>query len=211
MPLDNERLVVEPTYPNAKALMAMGGEHPGRPKSEDKEDPDLVGARIRNRWWSVERRSHIIIIEKADGSIDWGIEPGMHHFSFDLTTLGCMDAWGVEQESAAVRTFAELVSHRQFKQYMLTGMFLETSKRSGVCYMFRRLKPTVAMTTKKGWSMHILCCLCMHPIAYYQGSWAGAMCPTDDVIAHLMMMRADEAMLWKRSSQHPAWTPQAGL
>jgi hypothetical protein len=51
----------------------------------------------------------------------------------------------------------------------------------------------------------------MHPIAYYEGSWAGAMCPTDDVIAHLMLMRGDEPMFWKRSSQHPATSPAAGL
>lgn len=51
----------------------------------------------------------------------------------------------------------------------------------------------------------------MHPIAYYADSWAGAMCPTDDVIAHLMMMRGDEAMLWKRCNHHPAWHPGAGL
>jgi hypothetical protein len=51
----------------------------------------------------------------------------------------------------------------------------------------------------------------MHPIAYYHGSWAGAMCPTDDVIAHLSLMRGDEAMFWKRSTQHPAYRPEAGL
>ena len=59
--------------------------------------------------------------------------------------------------------------------------------------------------------MKILACLCMHPIAYYAGSWAGAMCPTDDVIAHLSLMRADEHMFWKRSNQHPPYRPEAGL
>jgi hypothetical protein len=37
------------------------------------------------------------------------------------------------------------------------------------------------------------------------------MCPTDDVIAHLQLMRGDERMFWKRSNQHPSWRPEAGL
>lgn len=59
--------------------------------------------------------------------------------------------------------------------------------------------------------MRILCCLCMRPIAYYADSWAGAMCPTDDVIAHLALMRGDEAMFWRRCNQHPPYRPEAGL
>lgn len=40
---------------------------------------------------------------------------------------------------------------------------------------------------------------------------AGAMCPTDDVIAHLSLMRGDEKMFWRRCNQHPAYRPEAGL
>ena len=94
------------------------------------------------------------------------------------------------------------------KQYLLTGMFLETSKRSGVHYLFRRLRPTVAISPS---STKILCTLCLHPIGYYAESWAGAMCPTDDVVAHLMLMRADEPMFWRRANQHAPWRPEAGL
>jgi len=203
LPLDGESLVVEPTYPNAQALMAMCGR-----KAE--EDPISQKWRLRARFWSTHKSSEILILEDAEGRIDCGIVPGIHHLDYDLRTLGCADAWGIEQESNAVRTLASLVSHRQFKQYMLTGSFLESSKRSHVTYLFRRLKPTVAIAARGG-KMKILCCLCQHPIAYYQGSWAGAMCPTDDVIAHLSLMRGDEALYWKRSTQHPAWRPEAGL
>ena len=107
-------------------------------------------------------------------------------------------------------TLAGMLRHNQFKKYLLTGSFIESSKRSGVVYMFRKLRPTVAITLRKG-EPKILCALCMHPIAYYQDSWAGAMCPTDDVIAHLMMMRGDEPMLWRRSNQHAAHRSEAGL
>lgn len=205
MPLDGQELVIEPSYPNAEGLMSIGRKAP-------QEDD---GWRLRNSWYSRSRRAEILIMEK-EGRIDWGLLPAFHHIGYDLATLGCADAWGIEQEGAAVKLLAGLVSHRQFKHYMLTGMFIETSKRSGVVYMFRRLKPTIALAAHPGLpeAKHgatILCALCQHPIAYYKGSWAGAMVPTDDVVAHLMMMRGDEAMFWRRSNQHPPYRPEAGL
>lgn len=30
-------------------------------------------------------------------------------------------------------------------------------------------------------------------------------------IAHLMLMRGDEHLYWRRCNQHPVWVPQAGL
>lgn len=205
MPLDGEHLVIEPSFPNAEALMSTY-DKPDRPTEDE-------GWKVRNRWYSHQHRCDIVLFEK-DGKIEWGKLPAFHHISHTLATLGCADAWGIEQEGKAVDLLGKLVSHRKFKQYLLTGMFLERSKRSGVTYLFRRLKPTVAIAahrTAPGGSMCILASLCMHPIAYYAGSWAGAMCPTDDVIAHLMLMRADEHMFWKRCNQHPAYRPEAGL
>lgn len=204
MPLDGERLVVEPRYPNAEAFMRMGGDDappPGRRLAAD--------AKHRNTFWSSHLRSDVVIVESGS-SVTWGLVPGANHLRHDLRTLGCSEAWGIEQESNALATLSGLVKHRAMKQYLLTGMFLESSPRSGVTYLFRKLKPTVAIHTVKG-EAKILCALCMHPIAYYAGSWAGAMCPTDDVIAHLMLMRGDERMFWARANQHPAWVPEAGL
>ena len=124
--------------------------------------------------------------------------------------MGCSDVWGIEQEHNAVQLLGTLIRHRQLKQYLLTGMFLERSERSGVHYCFRRLRPTIACREHEG-QMRILAALCLHPIGYYEGTWSGAMCPTEDVIGHLMLMRGDEHMLWKRSNQIAPWQPQAGL
>lgn len=208
MPLDGERLVIEPTYPNAAALMALCGEH-----EDERREPvaELVGARLRNRFWSDKKRSEVLIFDRADGKVDWGIVPGANHLTHDLKTLGCSEAWGIEQESIALDLLGSLLEHRRFKQYLMTGSFLESSKRSGVTYMFRRLKPTVAIATKGPRGVRIMCALCMHPIGHYANSWAGAMTPTDDVVAHLMLMRGDEPLFWKRSTQHPAWRPEAGV
>lgn len=203
IPLSGERLIVEPTYPKAKELMEIGQE----PVKDD-------GWRMRNSWYSQHHRCEIILMER-DGKIDWGKLPAFHHLKYDLTTLGCSEVWGIEQEGRAVQLLGQMLRHRQFKQYLITGMFLERSKRSGVTYLFRRLKPTIALAANSGLAergnMRILAALCMHPIAYYEGSWAGAMVPTDDVIAHLSLMRGDEHMFWKRCNQHPPYRPEAGL
>lgn len=204
MPLEDERLVIEPTYPWADALSGMGG----RRASEEEVEDD--GWRLRNRWYSDRRRCDIFIMER-EGKVDWGRLPAFHSLAHALSTLGCQDAWGIEQEGNATKLLGRMLRHRQFKQYLLTGMFLEKSARSGVTYLFRRLRPTVAIKAGADGKMRILAALCMHPIAYYAESWAGAMCPTDDLIAHLALMRGDEAMFWRRSNQHPPYRPEAGL
>lgn len=201
MPLDGESLVIEPSY-KFSALAKIG-------EASAESEGEFDGAKLRNRFHSSIKGRDVYVFEQ-DGRIEWGTDTVVNHANMELKTLGCADAWGIEQESRAVNLLASLVTHRAFKQYMLTGMFLESSQKSGVAYLFRRLRPTLALSMR-GEAVTILCALCMHPIAYYGGSWAGAMCPTDDVIAHLMLMRGDEAMFWRRCNQHPAWRPEAGL
>lgn len=196
MPMEGEELVVAPSQPFAEIF-------------NKKPEPPPDNLKIRNRFWSHRYRCQVLVFEK-DRKIVGRVVPGIHNIDQQLRTLGCSAAWGLEQESKAVRLLGTLVRHHQFKKYLLTGAFLERSEKSGVYYFFRKLRPTVAFT-EKGEELKILCSLCMHPIAYYQDSWAGAMTPTDDVIAHLMLMRADEHLYWKRCNQHPASRPEAGL
>lgn len=203
MPLDGHPLVVEPKYPNAEKLASIGREPP---TADEVEASDRA---IRNIFWSDRLRSQVVVFER-DGKITFGVIPGVHSFRQALMTLGASDAWGIEQEHNALQLLGSLVSHRQLKQYLLTGMFLETSKRSAITYMFRKLRPTVALVMR-GETSRILATLCLHPIAYYSGSWAGAMCPTDDVVAHLMLMRGDEHMFWRRANQHHPGRPESGL
>lgn len=206
IPIDDMPLIVEPTYPHAEMLMELG-----RKKPESGEQ----GWSFVNSWHCRQRRVNVHIVRDPEGKVHHFWEPGFHHIKYDLGTLGASDVWGIEQEGKAVQLLGQMLRHRQFKQYLMTGMFLEQSKRSRVTYLFRKLKPTVAIAPARPGedqrSMSILACLCMHPIAYYEGSWAGAMCPTDDVIAHLALMRGDEAMFWKRCNQHPPHRPEAGL
>lgn len=212
MPIAGSPMVVEPRYPRAAEIMAIGREDVS--PEEAAEEAELV-ARVRSRFWSHYMRSTIVILNDGDGKVRKGILPGANQVAAMIDTMAAAVAWGLEQEHHAVKLLATLVTHHQFKLYLLTGMFTERSKRSNLTYLFRRLRPTVVMTPRNRHSaddeLRILCALCLHPIAYYQGSWAGAMCPTDDVIAHLMLMRADEPLFWKRANQHEAGRPEAGI
>lgn len=207
MPLDDEVLVIEPKYPHAAELMAIGARTEEQVQAGERE----AQGKIRGAFFSTHKRSIIVIFERPDGRVDWGVNRPPHPLLMALKTLGCSTAWGIEQEAKALQLLAGLITHHQFKQYLLTGSFLERSPRSGVTYMFRKLRPTVAVHTGKTGKVEIMCALCAHPIGYYKGSWAGVMCPSDEVVAHLQMMRADEARFWRTSNQHEAIAPQAGV
>ena len=213
MPIPGERLILEPRHPAATLYKEIDDSTSEEEKGDD-------GFEIVNIWYS-QKKGCEVVIYKENGVTKWGLMPGVHHLKHDLATMGCSVAWSIESESNALKTLAGLLPHHAFKYYLLTGMFIETSERSQVKYIFRRLRPTVAMKPVKafrlkepsgdGDDMKILCCLCLHPIGYYAESWAGAMCPTDDVIAHLLMMRGDEKLFWKRANHIAPHRPQAGL
>lgn len=202
MPLNGESLVVEPSYPFAELL--------NKPAERD-VDSLPEGTKVRNVFWSKRRKVMFGITEDKDGKITWAWMPGSgNQVDLLIRTLGCSDAWGVSQEANALQLLAEMMPYHMFKRYLLTGTFIETSKRSGITYVFRKLRPTVAIRFSEE-GAHVLCALCMHTIGHYRDSWAGAMCPTDDVIAHLVLMRSDEHRYWKVSNQIPAGWPNAGI
>ena len=192
-PLANQRLIIDRSYKFADALMKTG--------AAESNEPQTCTRRLRNSFWSWKWRMQILVWDDdADGKIHWGIDQGGNSYAgMELQTLGCADAWTLESEDRALHSLKGLVSFRQFRSYLLTGMFIETSKRSGLKYIFRRLKPTVVLH-EVAEEIKIMICLCLHPVGYYHGSWAGAMVPTDDVIGHLMLMRGDEALYWRRAN-----------
>lgn len=205
MPIQGEKLIINPKFPMAEALSLIG---------TPDEKPLPEGVKLRNSWWSKRHRTMVYVWEEADGRILASRAPALSPISMQLSTMLCSSAWGIEQEGKAVHLLGTLISHHQFKSYLLTGMFLERSRRSGLTYMFRKLRPTVvldARSERDDENTRILCALCLHPIAYYSDTWAGAMTPTDDVIAHLMLMRGDEPMFWRRANQHPPGRPEAAI
>jgi hypothetical protein len=203
MPLEGHELTIEPTYPHAKEIMAITKE----PQEED-------GVRFVNTWYSRRLQSEIYVWREPDGRLMGGkVNDVARGLELAINTAACSVAWGIEQEHRALKLLGGMIRHHAFKAYLLSGMFIERSERSGVRYIFRKLRPTIALAPERPGEKKIrfLAALCQHPIGYYRGSWGGAMCPTDEVVAHLSMMRGDEHMFWKRSNQHPAWSRSAGL
>jgi hypothetical protein len=174
-----------------------------------------------NQWFSRARNVRVYLLrDLATGrtkAVTEPVSPGhsMVRLRFALRTLGAAAAWTLDAEAKALDKLAGLLSEHQIRQYLLTGSFLETSRRSRVTYLFRRLRPTVALTPRhpdpRVDSMRCLAVLCLHPVGFYQDTWAGCLTPTDDVIAHLLLVRGDEPGFWRQANQHPAWTPEAGL
>lgn len=174
-----------------------------------------------NRWFSYSRHATVFLLrDLATGKTSVVTEPvsvdrSMTKLTFALRTIGASDAWTLDAEANAMDKLAGLLTLQQIRHYLMTGSFLETSKRSQVTYLFRRLRPTVAMSPRNrvpgNDSMRCLAVLCLHPVGYYRDTWAGCMTPTDDVIAHLLLMRGDEAGFWRQANQHDAWSPEAGL
>ncbi len=151
----------------------------------------------------------VSVFRDQSGRARFGFEPE-NRLNFTLRTLEAAQAWPIEAEQKAQKKPAGLISTNDFELYQLTGHFSETSKRSQVTYLFRKGRPTIALRDREEGS-YWLCALCLHPIGYYGNTWAGVMCPTDEVIAHLLMMRGSEEKYWANANQHPIDHPAAGI
>lgn len=194
IPVDGRPLITEPRYPyQFNACKTDEGVTKGK-------DLELV-----NQWWDRRLNAYVLVI-RENGRIVCGYRPVGSGVTIALNTMECAHVWLEEAEFKAMSKLEELVGEWRSRCYFLTGSFVERSKRSGVCYLFRRLRPTIAFRGDK-----ILCALCLHPIGFYSSSYAGAMVPTDDVIAHLCMVRGDEPKFWANANQHSITRPEAGI
>lgn len=191
----------------------LGGDHEGFLTFHEVRDDD----RVRNRWYSRAKGCWVYLLER-DGRVVHATaprQPAADRLTFWLATMGASQGWDADCELRAQEKLRELIKPHLFDMYQLTGTFLETSPRSRVTYLLRRGRPTLALVpTVRGeedTGMRCLAALCMHPLALYRGTWAGCMVPTDDVIAHLLYLRGDEAGFWRRANQHDIDDPAAGV
>lgn len=213
VPVDGLSLHIEPTYP----YQALGAPVPAQEAPPDEPSPYdanglLPGERLVNSWYSRQRQCHVMVVHTDGRAVVFALPEYQYVRRLKLALDSMRACWAhdLEAEFAATKTLHAHVSDEQFTQYMLLGQFLETSTRSGVTYLFRRARPTVALrATADG--ARVLAVLCMHPIAYYRETFVGAMTPTDDVLAHLLLMRSDERMYWRRCNQHAPDATEAAL
>lgn len=111
--------------------------------------------------------------------------------------------------TARQRLFKALTSIQQ-DCYINGDGFVETG-RSGIKYLLRRNRPTLANRVDADGEETLLCALCLHPVAYYTESWAGVLPPSDEVLAHLLMIRSDEHFYWRKANQIPIGFPTSGV
>lgn len=136
---------------------------------------------------------------------------------FEIATRTARAASHAHTVTAERKAQAKLRKHLtayQWRSYVLTGMFDEPSRKSGLFYFFRKNAPTIVtklVVVGNGLYLKVLVTLCMHPVGYTERSAAGCMCPSDDVIAHLLLMRADEHLFWRKAVHHTATDPRSML
>jgi hypothetical protein len=191
MPIEHLKLVVEPRHPMYDTLNGFAM------PEDDQPAPAYSGVHAA----SGRRKLHA---REIDAMFRW-----MHWMK--TLAVAASPAWSVDAECRAIDKLRSLVTEQAFKCYFTSGMFLETSPRSRVTYMFRKLRPTVALRPNEDGNFVPIAFLCLHPLAYYEQSWAGSMVPTDDVVAHLMLMRGDEARFWRKSNHHSIADATAGV
>ena len=212
LPVEGMSMVIHPKYPfSANLSKTFMPESLHVCHEEDVREDQF----IRNEWRSYRDGRGITVFQDGP-KVRFCYSRRPHSGPLLLHTLKAARSWDVNAEIRALETLRKHVTEWAFECYFMTGSFLETSKRSGVIYLFRRLRPTIALTAnpdRKGRDsgVRILACLCMHGIGYFSDSWAGALCPTDDVLSHLFLMRGDEHKFWTWANQHHPLAPEAGL
>lgn len=204
-------LTVEPTHQWAK-----GGSCRVSIDDDPQEDDQEAEWTIVNQWFSEGKNATVYVLAGRSGQrrAFWVRDQGWptRLLSMALPALGVANHFEWEAEDRAVQLLRGMVTEVQFNQYVITGSFLETSQRSGVLYLFRKGRPTVALgSSRSRESIAFLAALCLHPLAFYTGTWMGAMVPTDDVVAHLTLMRGDEPLFWRKANHHPAHAAAAGI
>jgi hypothetical protein len=108
-------------------------------------------------------------------------------------------------EKKARKELVAKLSREQKRQLTLTGSFVEIG-RSGVHYLIRFNRPTIAYRQKKARngmkSTTFLASMCMHPLGYYYRTYVGCLAPSDEMLSHLLLIRTDEVSFWRDANQH---------
>lgn len=213
IPVPGLSLVLEPRYKH-KCLENFRWKecYDENGATEEVHDEPVQGPtqfRWINSWWNSRYQANIIVLHDPQGRAQVTFSP-VDRLSFTVRTLDAAAVWPFEAEQKALQKLATLIPRHLFELYCLTGHFAEVSRRSQVTYLFRKGKPTIAIRQDEEGG-YPLCALCLHPIGYYADTWAGVMCPTDEVIAHLLMMRGSEEKYWANANQHPVDHPNAGV
>ncbi len=120
----------------------------------------------------------------------------------------------VTAEKKARKNLLSHLNRRQRKELILTGCFVEVGKNR-TNYRIRFNRPTIAFRETKGKEglryEEFVGSYCLHSLGYYYGTFAGVMAPSDEMLAHLLMIRADEIDFLKEANKHGLEDPLGGV
>lgn len=165
-----------------------------------------------NSWHVVEDK-FVSVIDVQGNRMGWIDRNEGRRLRKFIQTLGTrMESHlSVEAEERAQRSLKSKITAAQWKCYVLNDCFLERSKRSDLTYIFRKGYPTLVLSHHGSEGGRCIAALCLHPMGFFQFTHAGLMTPTDEVICHLTMMRADEHKFWAKSGQWHVNDTRSGL
>ena len=216
------------TDPTRRVVLAKGcplaDKHGhGTPVAIGPEAPAFFACKINEEDQGVEevnqwqRQPLQVVVMREKGRAQVGRIPVAHlRLKQLLDTALCQSGTvDMEAEFRAMISLFKRINQNQREAYVLSGCFPETSKRSGVTYVLRKGRPTLAIRCTKlpegGEQRRFLAALCSHPLGYFEGTWAGVCPPSDEVLGHLLQIRADEHKFWARANQHSLEDPLAGI
>jgi len=176
---------------------------------------------IGNHWkvsrpWK-GRFGRVVILKRHEGEkLKCRLEflpkhPSHARLDIIMGTLVCRTEYtlGESEQQAQKRLFREL-NDNQRRQYITSDGFAETG-RSGVMYVIRKSRPTIAIRKNADDGGAALCALCLHPVAYYTATWAGVLPPSDEALTHLLMIRQSEHFYWRKANQIPLDEETSGV
>lgn len=171
------------------------------------------GARVINSWTQLGDQSISLVSDGQEVLIMTEPHAGcrLRKLMETMITRSQLPNMSAKAELAAMECLKEKLNVCQWDSYVLNGAFPERSARSDLHYIFRKGYPTLAVSYHNSPGGRVLAALCLHPIGYYAGTHCGSMTPSDEVIAHLLLMRADEHKFWARSGQWSAIDSRSGI
>lgn len=160
--------------------------------------PSLPGESVNS--WHVQRAFRVFMFEhdgKRTGTV-------INYWAERLDALfDTIRARRAVLPDAEMTAFVALLGHlndTQARDYVVSNMFMERGRRSGLLYLFRRGLPILTFRTSEE-TVEPRAALCLHPLAYYENTHAGVLPPSDEALALLLMLRADEPYLWRKANQ----------
>ncbi|HEU4754766.1 MAG TPA: hypothetical protein VFU47_16780, partial [Armatimonadota bacterium] len=151
VPLPGLALVIEDRYPY-KGLEKIRIDDSGAVEQSETESGGLEpGEELVNHWVSHRHRREVFVLRKDGRSIVVSAPylPERERLRYFINTSRVAVCWSVRAEAKATEKLSQLVSEHAVRNYLLTGAFVETSRRSGVSYLFRRLRPTLAFRLRQ--------------------------------------------------------------